>query len=175
MGANIPTGNDEEYSEIVAENIKKGKSPTYLELDGIEVSEYPSAGISVGDTIIFNKDRDSFYDSIDNDVSSFDIIVEYNGTIQVYWYRRSTIFISGNFYNDIDYGNILNEMSNIFCTMQKIIKQKLRVVFFGIGDGRLLYTFHRFGCACYGHETDAKLLHNAREMLNNRSDPWNFS
>ena len=60
MGANIPTGNNDDYLEIVAENINKGKEPTYLELNGIDVSEYPSSGISIGNTTILNKNTESF-------------------------------------------------------------------------------------------------------------------
>lgn len=152
-----------------------GKEPTYLELEGIEISEYPSAGISVGSTLILNKDVGPFLQSMDYNISGFDIFVEHY-VIDCEWNRPFMMFIGADNFAKHDYGVILKDVGETIHTMQRLTKkQKLKVLFTGIGDGRLLKAFHDMGCICYGCECNAVLLKEAREMLNGEGSPWNFS
>lgn len=181
MGANIPTGNDEEYSEIVAENMNRGREPNWLEISGIDISEYPSSGITVGNTIIFRKSCLEFLDAIKNDVSAFDIIVQFYSAPELSWERRATIFINGRQYSGVEYSNthysdIATNCSKLMYTIKDILKQDtVKVLFIGIGDGLILNAFHNYGALCCGCEKDGKLLYNARQLLVREDSPWNFS
>jgi hypothetical protein len=175
MGPNIPTGNDEEYTDIVAENINKGKEPTYLEIEGIEISEYPSAGFAIKNTTILNKDVGDFLDALNGDISAFDIVIEHY-FFEADWDKPAMIIFSGDSYGPTDYGIILKDMSEAIHTMKKLTrKEKLKALFVGIGDGRILDALHHMGCICYGCECNAVLLKEARDLLNRECEPWNFS
>lgn len=148
------------------------KEPTWLDIEGVDVSEYPSAGISVGSTIIHRRPMEEMPDNIGH----FDVVVMYDtdglGAFFKNENNKPTMFIAGRYIDEMDYASILMHVSDIIRTFQRLRSGKLRVFFKGIGNGKLLNVFHRLHCHCYGQELDEHALIKAKELLCAKEIPW---
>lgn len=155
----------------------QGKEPTWLELNGIEVSEYPSAGLSIGKTLIYRKSGPEILESLGWNLTDFDVLVRFHNIgceLFMAHNRQETWFLDGSQMERLHpYPEVYNRVSRVAHTIQELRPGRVRVFFAGIGEAKILNSFHRLGHICYGCELNDGKLIRARKSLNEREHPWN--